>query len=84
MDVDTVVVPPPQVLSAASVVIISASAPRVRARKTRGPYRRYTAHRIEQLFDYMIEQGKTEKDAARRFVLYLGCTGCFSTLGPSG
>jgi transposase len=64
MDVDTVVVPPQQVLSAASAVIISPSAPRVRARKTRGPYRRYTAHQIEQLFDYVIEQGKTAKDAA--------------------
>ncbi|KAM3589912.1 hypothetical protein VKS41_000767 [Umbelopsis sp. WA50703] len=64
MDVDTVVVPPQQVLSAASAVIIGPSAPRVRARKTRGPYRRYTAHQIEQLFDYVIEQGKTAKDAA--------------------
>ena len=55
MDVDTVVVPPQQVLSAASAVIISPSAPRVRARKTRGLYRRYTAHQIEQLFDYVID-----------------------------
>jgi hypothetical protein len=31
----------------------------------RGPYRRYTAHQIEQLFDYVIEQGKTAKDVAR-------------------
>ena len=37
---------------------------KVRERKTRGPYRRYTAHQIEQLFDYVIEQGKTAKDAA--------------------
>ena len=64
IEVDTVVVSPQQVLSAASAVIISASASWVRARKTRRPYRRYTAHQIEQLFDYMIEQGKTAKDAA--------------------
>ena len=37
---------------------------KVRERKMRGPYRRYTAHQIEQLFDYVIEQGKTAKDAA--------------------
>jgi transposase len=36
----------------------------VRKRKTRGPYRRYTAYQIEQLFDYVIEQGKTAKEAA--------------------
>jgi transposase len=64
MDVDTVVVPPQQVLSAASAVVISPSAQWVRARKTRGPSRPYTAHQIEQLFDYVIEQGKTAKDAA--------------------
>jgi transposase len=64
MDVDTVVVPPQQVLSAASAVVISPSAQWVRARKTRGPYRPYTAHQIEQIFDYVIEQGKTAKDAA--------------------
>ena len=37
---------------------------KVRERKTRRPYRRYTAHQIEQLFDYVTEQGKTAKDAA--------------------
>src|ERR1700730_11306927 len=63
MDIDTVVVPQ-RVLSAAPPVVVETSAERVRARKPRGPYRRYTAHQIEQLFDYVIEQGKTAKDAA--------------------
>jgi hypothetical protein len=35
-----------------------------RIRKTRGSYRRFTAHQIEQLFDYVIEQGKTAKKPA--------------------
>jgi transposase len=63
MDIDTVVVPQ-RVLSAAPPVVVETSAERVRARKPRWPYRRYTAHQIEQLFDYVIEQGKTAKDAA--------------------
>ena len=63
MDIDTVVVPQ-QVLSVAPAVVVKTSAERVCARKPRGPYRRYTAHQIEQLFDYVIEQGKTAKDAA--------------------
>lgn len=64
MDIDAVVAPNQQVLSTASAAIVSPSAQGVRARKKRGPYRRYTAHQIEQLFDYVIEQGKTAKDAA--------------------
>jgi transposase len=63
MDIDTTVVPQ-RVPSAAPAVVVETSAERVRARKPRGPYRRYTAHQIEQLFDYVIEQGKTAKDAA--------------------
>jgi hypothetical protein len=40
-----------QVLSAAPPVVAEAFAERVRARKPRGPYRRYIAHQIEQLID---------------------------------
>ena len=36
----------------------------VRPVKPRGPYRRYTAHQIEKLFDIVIEKGKTAKEAA--------------------
>jgi transposase len=32
--------------------------------KTRGPYRRYTAYQIQQLFELVIEEGKPAKDAA--------------------
>ena len=63
MDIDTTV-EPQQVPSAAPTVVVESSAEKVRTRKPRGPYRRYTAHQIEQLFDYVIEQGKTAKDAA--------------------
>src|SRR5246127_1651805 len=35
-----------------------------RPSKTRGPYRRYTAYQIEKLFDLVIEEGKSAKDAA--------------------
>jgi transposase len=63
MDIDTIVVPQ-QVPSVELSVVIETSAERERARKPRRPYRRYTAHQIEQLFDYVIEQGKTAKDAA--------------------
>jgi hypothetical protein len=35
-----------------------------RARKPREPYRQYTAHQVEQLFNSVIEHGKTAKDAA--------------------
>src|SRR6202035_1836636 len=63
MDIDTTV-EPQQVPSAAPTVVVESSAEKVRTRKPRGPYRRYTAHRNEQLFDYVIEQGKTAKDAA--------------------
>ena len=33
-------------------------------RKIRGPYRRYTLAQIEKLFDLVIEEGKTAKEAA--------------------
>lgn len=32
--------------------------------KTRGSYRRYTPYQIEKLFDLVIEEGKTAKEAA--------------------
>ncbi|KAJ2557933.1 hypothetical protein EV175_001057 [Coemansia sp. RSA 1933] len=32
--------------------------------KTRGPYRRYTPQQIERLFDLVIEEGRTAKEAA--------------------
>ena len=35
-----------------------------RPSKARGPYRRYTAYQIEKLFDLVIEEGKSAKDAA--------------------
>ena len=35
----------------------------VRPVKPRGPYRRYTTHQIEKLFDIVIEKGKTAKVA---------------------
>lgn len=42
--------------------------PRVRQEtvkpKTRGSYRQYTPHQIEKLFDLVIEEGKTAKEAA--------------------
>jgi hypothetical protein len=63
MHIDTVVVPQ-QVLSVAPAVVIKTSAERVRIRKPRGPYRRYTAHQVEQLFDYVIAQGKMAKEAS--------------------
>jgi transposase len=50
--------------AASPTVVVEPSEEKVRTRKPRGPYRRYTAHQIEQLFDYVIEQGKTAKDAA--------------------
>jgi hypothetical protein len=49
---------------AAPTVVVESSTEKERARKPREPYRRYTAHQIEQLFKYVIEQGKTAKDAA--------------------
>jgi hypothetical protein len=63
MDIDTTV-EPQQVPSAAPTVVVASSVEKVRTRKPRGPYRRYTANQIEQLFDYVIEQGYTAKDAA--------------------
>jgi hypothetical protein len=66
MDIDTTVgarqVPSAQ--AGSPTVVVEPSAEKVRTRKPRGPYRRYTAHQIEQLFDYVIEQGKTAEDAA--------------------
>src|ERR1700731_4176229 len=66
MDIDTTVVLR-QIASAEATsprVVVESSAERVRTRKPRGPYRRYAAHQIERLFYYVIEQGKTAKDAA--------------------
>jgi transposase len=66
MDIDTTVGPRqvPSAEAASPTVVAESSAEKVRTRKPRGPYRRYTVHQIEQLFDYVIEQGKTAKDAA--------------------
>jgi transposase len=66
MDIDTTAVPRQMPLAEATspTAVVESSAERVGTRKPRGPYRRYTAHQIEQLFDYVIEQGKTAKDAA--------------------
>ena len=36
---------------------------KVRPVKPRGPYRRYTTHQIEKLFDIVIAEGKTAKEA---------------------
>jgi hypothetical protein len=65
MDIDTVVtrhIPPTGAVSLTPTA--ESFKEKVPKRKTRGPYRRYTAHQIEQLFDYVIEQGKTAKEAA--------------------
>jgi transposase len=65
MDIDTIVtrhIPPTGAVSLTPTA--ESSKEKVRKRKTRGPYRRYSAHQIEQLFDYVIEQGKTAKEAA--------------------
>jgi hypothetical protein len=48
MDINTVVVPQLEPSAAAPAVVAKASPTRARARKPRGPYRRYTAHQIEQ------------------------------------
>jgi hypothetical protein len=63
MDIDTTV-EPKQVPLATPTVTVESYAEKVRTRKPRGPYRRHTAHQIEQLFDCVIEQGKVAKDAA--------------------
>jgi len=65
MDVD--MVGPDHALStetASPIAIVESSTERHQSRKVRGPYRRYTGHQIEQLLLYVIEQGKTAKDAA--------------------
>jgi hypothetical protein len=66
MDINTTVGPRqvPSAEAASPTAVAESSAEKVRTRKPRGPYRRYTAHQIEQLFDYVIEQGKTAEDAA--------------------
>jgi hypothetical protein len=66
MDVDTTVGQRhvPSAEAASPTVVVESSAQKVRTRKPRGPYRRYTAHQIEQLLNYVIEQGKTAKDAS--------------------
>jgi hypothetical protein len=65
MDVD--MVGPDHSLStetASPIAIVESSTERHQSRKLRGPYRRYTGHQIEHLFDYVIEQGNTAKEAA--------------------
>jgi hypothetical protein len=46
------------------IAIVKSSTERHQSRKVRGPYRRYTEHQIEPLFDYVIEQGKATIDTA--------------------
>ena len=65
MDIDTAAtqhVPPMETVSL--TVLSGSSKEKVRKGRTRGPYRRYTTHQIEQLFVYVIELGKTAKEAA--------------------
>jgi transposase len=66
MDSDTTVVlrQMPSAEATSPRVVVESSVERVRMRKLRWPYRRYAAHQIERLFYYVIEQGKTAKDAA--------------------
>ncbi|OZJ01798.1 hypothetical protein BZG36_05533, partial [Bifiguratus adelaidae] len=65
MDIDTVIAPHTTPSGAISPTITSHDLEeKACKRKKRGPYRRYTAHQIEQLFDFVIEQGKTAKEAA--------------------
>src|ERR1700726_3255953 len=66
MDIDTTVVlrQMPSAEATSPRVVVESSAERVRTRIPRRPYRRYTAHQIERLFYYVIEQGNTAKDAA--------------------
>jgi hypothetical protein len=50
---------------AASLIAIAESSTEThQSRKVRGPYRRYTGHQIEQVYNYVIEQGKAAKEAA--------------------
>ncbi|KAI8579818.1 hypothetical protein K450DRAFT_240484 [Umbelopsis ramanniana AG] len=58
MDID--MVGPDHTLSTETtspMTIIESSTETHQSRKVRGPYRRYTEHQIEQLFDYVIKQG---------------------------
>jgi hypothetical protein len=65
MDIDIVMPQLSALADTASIKIkVQSYTEKVRARKARGPYRRYTAHQLEQLFDYVIEQDKTAKEAA--------------------
>jgi transposase len=65
MDIDTVVTSQSPTTGTFSLTEISeTSEEKVCKRKKRGSYRRFTEHQIEQLFEYVIEQGKTAKDAA--------------------
>jgi hypothetical protein len=63
MDIDTSVELQQVPSVPAPTVVLGFSMEKERARKPREPYRRYTAHQMEQLFNYVIEQGKTAKDA---------------------
>ena len=56
--------------TASPIAIVESSTERHQSRKITGLYGRYTGHQIEQLFDYVIELGKTAKEAA----LFTGTT----------
>ncbi|KAM3578741.1 hypothetical protein VKS41_008760 [Umbelopsis sp. WA50703] len=64
MDIDTSVELQQVPSVAAPTEPYESSTKKERARKPREPYRQYTAHQIEQVFNSVIEQGKTAKDAA--------------------
>ncbi|OZJ01907.1 hypothetical protein BZG36_05095 [Bifiguratus adelaidae] len=88
MDIDTVVTRHIPSTGAVSITVISESSKeKMRKRKTRGPYRRYTAHQIERLFDYVIEQAqhyikRYNDDEERRLPTMLMSTRhlCYRTL----
>ncbi|CAM0136332.1 unnamed protein product [Umbelopsis sp. WA50703] len=64
MDIDTSVELQQVPSVAAPTVVLESSMEKERARNPTEPYRRYTTHQIEQSCNYVIEQGKTAKDAA--------------------
>jgi hypothetical protein len=63
MDIDTSVELQQVPSVAAPTVVLESSTEKERARNPTEPYRRYTTHQIEQSCNYVIEQGKTAKDA---------------------
>jgi hypothetical protein len=65
MDIDTVVTSQSPTTGTFSLTEIrETSEEKVCKRKKRGSYRRFTDHQIEQLFEYVSEQGNTAKNAA--------------------